>query len=111
MVSTFGPQWTIIWVVPLLGCILSIPIAVGLLRSLRRDHPDIYRGLGSPGWFQNNTPQTANSISRYLFSRRYRRVPDRRFVLLCDLALALRISAILWLIYAIGSMLVTILHY
>ena len=106
-----GFQWFIVWVVPLVGCLLSIPVAAGLLRSLRRDHPDIYRELGSPGWFKNNTPETANSISRYLFSRQYRHVPDRRFVLLCDLALGLQISATLWLIYALGSMLVTVLHY
>ena len=112
MVSTsVSFQWFIVWVVPLVGCLLSIPVATGLLRSLRRDHPDIYRELGSPGWFKNNTPETAK-LSRYLLrSSAPRHVPDRRFVLLCNLALALQVSATLWLIYALGSMLVTVLHY
>ncbi len=109
MFSSF--QWFVVWIVPLIGCLLSLPVAAGLLQSLRRDHPEIYRELGSPGWFKNNTPETANLISRYLFARHYRQVPDRHFVLLCDLALGLQISATLWLIFAVGSMLVTVLHY
>ncbi len=96
------------WIIPAIGCLIAIPMAIALLRSLRRDHPDIYEELGAPNWFSNNTPETARLFSRYLFSQRYRAVPDRRFVLLCDLALVLHVLATLWLVYVLGSVVVTV---
>jgi hypothetical protein len=61
------------------------------LRFLRTHHPALWRELGEPGVIRNNNPRITMNIARYLFSRSYRGLQDRRLVWMFD---CLRILAV-----------------
>jgi hypothetical protein len=74
------------WIV--LGLILfacAIVVSGIFLRVLRNRHPDVWKQLGEPGLLRNNDLPTQIRISRYLISRTYRGLPNKRLVLLFDM--------------------------
>src|ERR1700730_13400602 len=50
------------------------------LRLLRTRHPAVWKELGEPGLFRNNDLATHVRISKYLFLRKYRTLPNKRLV-------------------------------
>lgn len=65
------------------------------LRVVRRDHREVWDELGSPDMLHSN----ARKIYGYFLRRRYRDLPDRRFVCFCDLILVTQLVAFGFLAY------------
>ena len=85
--------------------LIALAIFVGVdalfLRITRRSHPDVWEELGSPGMLHSDP----NKIYRYFLHRRYRDIPDRRFVLFCDFILLTQIVAFALLMWFAASLL------
>ena len=79
--------------------LIALAIFVGVdalfLRITRRSHPDVWEELGSPGMLHSDP----NKIYRYFRHRRYRDIPDCRFVLFCDFILFTQIVAFALLVW------------
>ncbi len=77
----------------------SVIIDAIFLRFLRTRHPEVWRELGEPSMIRNNTAAMSVRISGYLFSRRYRNLPDRTLVRIFDALLFLQIAVLFGLAY------------
>ena len=73
------------------------------LRIARIQHPDVWRALGSPSMFKNQDFRTSIRGMRYFFGRGYRSVPDRRFVIFCDLLLLIEVLVLASFLYFVVS--------
>jgi hypothetical protein len=73
------------------------------LRIARTQHPDVWRALGSPSMFRNQDFRTSIRGMRYFLSRGYRSVPDRRFVIFCDLLLIIEVVILASFLYFVAS--------
>jgi hypothetical protein len=76
-------------IVMLVAFVLFVGVDAVFLRIARRSHPDVWQELGSPDMLHSEPKK----IYRYFLHRRYRDIPDRRFVLFCDFILATQIVA------------------
>jgi hypothetical protein len=73
------------------------------LRIARTQHPDVWRALGSPSMFRNQDFRTSIRGMRYFLRRGYRSVPDRRFVIFCDLLLIIEVVILASFLYFVAS--------
>jgi hypothetical protein len=74
-------------VVMLIAFVICVGVDAIFLRTVRRGHPEVWEELGSPNMLHGD----AKKVYRYFFGRRYRDIPDRRFVLFCDFILLTQI--------------------
>ena len=89
----------------------SAMVSAMLIRLARRDHPDIWRGeMGSVAMFTNNTPATSWQTLRYILSRRWRSVPDRKFLVLCEALFVVDILGFVCLAYFVVSVVLSFAH-
>ena len=54
------------------------------LHRLRREYPSVWESLGRPTLIINNSPRNSLASLKYLFTARYRELPDHSFVRYCD---------------------------
>jgi hypothetical protein len=86
--------WTVIAAA---GVLCWLVLGVHLLRILRRDHPDVYEALGSPGLLLNNTPSNSWAFLKFLFSSEARRLANPRLLRLCLTGRVLFVLLAAWL--------------
>jgi len=83
--------------------IILFVLCAAFLRIVRKHHPDVWRGLGSPSMFKNQDARTSIRGMRYFLSRGYRSVPDRRFVFFCDFLLVIEVIILASFVYFVVS--------
>jgi hypothetical protein len=76
-------------IIMLVAFAMFVGVDAVFLRIARRSHPEVWAELGSPDMLHSDPKK----IYRYFLRRRYRDIPDRRFVLFCDFILLTQIIA------------------
>ena len=87
----------------LAGFIALFLLCAIFLRIVRTHQPDVWRKLGSPTLFKNQNTRTSFQGMRYFLGRGYRTVPDRRFVLFCDLLLVIEVIILASFAYFVAA--------
>ena len=59
-----------------------------MFKILRTRHPDVYERMGSPSLIMNNTISSNLKFMKFLFTRRWTRMPDKGLCQLGDFMLA-----------------------
>ena len=73
----------------LVAFVVFVGVDAVFLRVVKRSYPEVWHELGSPDMLHSE----GKKIYRYFLRRRYRDIPDRRFVLFCDFILLTQIVA------------------
>ena len=90
---------------PYLFAILAASVVLGFIltarmfRLLRKRHAKIYKSLGSPSLFLNNSVQNGLAVQGFILFGRFRLIDDPELVRLCSF---LRAFSICYLVYFIA---------
>jgi hypothetical protein len=101
------PQTTFDSLMPYLVAILMASVGLGffltarLYSLLRKRHPDLYKSLGSPSLFLNNSIQNGLAVQRFVLLGRFRQIDDPQLVRLCTF---LRAFSICYIVYVVALM-------
>jgi len=82
--------------------ILLILLALGgilinrsLYGKLKSTHPDVYKTLGEPTIFLNNSIKNSLLVNKFIWKRQYLKLRDKKTVRFCDLVLIY--SIVIWI--------------
>jgi nitrate reductase gamma subunit len=70
-----------------------------LYKTLKTNYPDIYKSLGEPSVFLNNSIRNSILVNKFIWKRKYVNLPNKDFKKFCDFLFVYGIGC--WMVFAI----------